>query len=293
MPPTGKRKKDMPWPVIIMAVVATLCAVLAYFHFNRGPADPLPRSPVVRPQVKPPAVKPRPPRESAGYIAVILDDWGYNRTHCKYLSSFEAPVTAAIMPNLIFSGEVLQCVRAAGQEAMLHLPIEPYVFREKYPRGYMMTTEMSQREVSKLLKKILDDLPGIVGVNNHEGSRGTEDVPLMTTLMTDLKRRGLFFVDSVTTGRSVCPKVAADIGIPFSKRDIFLDNRSDRASIERQFALAAKIASEKGSVLILGHDRALTLQILGEQIRKLKAQGFVFVTVKELIRIQKNEHPRH
>jgi polysaccharide deacetylase 2 family uncharacterized protein YibQ len=198
-----------------------------------------------------------------------------------------APVTAAILPNLPFSKQVLACTRAAGQEAVLHLPLEPYVYREKYPRDYILTTEMSSRELSGLLKKILDEFPGISGVNNHMGSKATEDTRVMTLVMSEIKKRGLFFVDSVTSSRSVCPQVAQEIKIPFAKRSVFLDNRNERASIEKAFAEGARLAREKGSVILIGHDRELTLKILTEQVRKLKQQGYQFLTVKEFIKAEK------
>jgi polysaccharide deacetylase 2 family uncharacterized protein YibQ len=131
---------------------------------------------------------------------------------------------------------------------------------------------------------ILADMPGIVGVNNHTGSKGTEDPELMTIVLSELKRRGLFFVDSYTSDRSVCGEVAAKLKMRIARRDVFLDNRNERAAIERQFAIAARIARNDGHVLVIGHDRALTLQIIKEQVKKLQAQGFEFIPVREYIR---------
>ena len=83
------------------------------------------------------------------------------------------------------------------------------------------------------------------GVSNHMGSKATEDRELMTTILAELKRRRLFFVDSVTSDRSVCAPVAAALKIPFARREVFLDNRNERKAIERQFAEAAAIARQK------------------------------------------------
>jgi len=277
----NKNKNGTPWPVIVIWVLVAVVCIQGYLLFTKKPV-------VVRP--KPVAVKPvvqRSPAKVVGKIAVILDDWGYNRYHCKYLEDMGAPVTAAILPNLPYSKQVLECARSAGQEAILHLPLEPYVYREKYPRDYTLTTQMSSRELSALLKKILKEFPGIAGVNNHMGSKATEDARVMTLVMTEIKKRGLFFVDSVTSSRSVCPQVAQDINIPFARRAVFLDNRNERASIEKSFAEGARIAKEKGSAILIGHDRELTLKILTEQVRKLKQQGYQFLSIKDLIKAEK------
>ncbi len=272
-----KNNRKSFWPALVIAGIVGIVCLGGYFLVRKPGAVPAPK-PVVKP-VKPAAV--------TGRMAVVLDDWGYNRSHCKQLAAFPVPVAAAILPGLDYSSDVLQCARAAGKEALLHLPVEPQVVREKHERGYFLTTEMSQREVRKLLKKTLDEFPGIAGVNNHEGSRGTENVALMTTILGELKRRGLFFVDSVTSAKTVCADVAAKVKVPFARRNVFLDNRNDREYIEKQFALAAKIAKEKGYVLVIGHDRIMTLKVLAEQIPRLRKQGYQFLSVKEYIKAQK------
>jgi len=263
-------------------VILLLICVLALFHVFRKPAP----MPPARPAVAKAAPRPAPAR-AAGYITVILDDWGYNRSHCRQLAALDAPVVAAILPGLEYSADVLQCAIASGHEAILHLPIEPHIVREKYPRGYFLTGAMSSEEIRRSVKRTLDAMKGVVGVNNHEGSKGTENRSLMTAVLTELKQRGLFFVDSVTSDKTVCSQVAAGVKIPFARRDVFLDNRLDRTAIERQFSLAARVAKERGFALVIGHDRALTLQVLSEQIPRLRQQGFVFLSLKDYIKARR------
>lgn len=283
---SGKPDNGTSWPVIVIWVLVAVVCIQGYFLFIQRPSKVPGRPSVVKPAVEQPQVK-VPGGKIAGHIAIVLDDWGYNRTHCRHLAGFDVPVAVAILPDLPYSRDVLQCARSSGQEAMLHLPLEPHVNRDPYPRGYILTTEMSQKEISKLLKSMIDEYPGIVGVNNHMGSKATEDVELMTTVLTELKRRRLFFVDSMTSANSVGPEVAMKVGIPFAKRLVFLDNRNERAAIERSFAEGARIAQEKGFALLIGHDRELTLKIVTEQIRKLKQQGYQFLSVRDFIKAQR------
>jgi polysaccharide deacetylase 2 family uncharacterized protein YibQ len=166
---------------------------------------------------------------------------------------------------------------------MLHLPIEPHVYREAYSSDYILKTDMAQAAVKKLLVKIFSEMPGVVGVNNHIGSKGTEDPVLMTTVLTEIKRRKLFFVDSLTSEQSVCGEVARKLKMRIAVRDVFLDNRNERQYIERQFMIAERLAIKNGHALIIGHDRALTLQIIKEQVDKLTQEGFEFIPVKEYI----------
>ena len=282
MGPSGKNN-GVSWQLaLIGGLLAGVCILGALLFLHLNHEGPGPETVVAKPAVK--AVPKPPVKGKNGRIAIVLDDWGFNRTHCKQIQEFPAPVTVAILPELPYSKDVLQCTRACGKEAIIHLPLEPYVDRDKYPRGYIISTEMSQPEALKILRRYLDELPGVSGVNNHMGSKATEDPKLMTTIMEELKKHGLFFLDSMTSGNSICGDVAARIRIPFTRRSVFLDNRNDRASIEYQFSRAAAIARTKGSALVIGHDRALTLQIVAEQIRKLRAQGFEIISVRDFIK---------
>ncbi|NTV29190.1 MAG: divergent polysaccharide deacetylase family protein [Candidatus Omnitrophica bacterium] len=215
---------------------------------------------------------------------MVIDDWGYNRSHCKLMADIPAPLGIAVLPHLPFSNDIVQCALENGKEPMLHLPLEPHNMREAFEADYLLTTKMSPSVVKKQLAKILKEMPGVVGVNNHTGSQGTEDEALMTLILAELKRRGLFFLDSFTSDRSQCGVAARKLKMRIARRDVFLDNRNEREAIESEFASAARIAKRQGHALIIGHDRALTLQIIKEQVKKLQAQGYEFIGVQEYIR---------
>ncbi len=135
-----------------------------------------------------------------------------------------------------------------------------------------------------MLEEAIKDIPFIEGVNNHTGSRATEDPKMMKIIFDRLKEKELFFVDSFVTGKSVCKTVAQKVHLDFAKRDIFLDNENNRAYIEGQFAELAKEAKRKGSAIAIGHDRSLTLTILHEQIKVLEDQGFEIISIKDLLK---------
>jgi polysaccharide deacetylase 2 family uncharacterized protein YibQ len=282
----SNNKNNTPWPIILLWVVIAIVCIQGFILFTKKTPAPPPEKPITKP-IKKPVVKPPVAKSGQGKITIVLDDWGFNRSHCKFLKDVDAPVTPAVLPELQYSRDVIACSIEAGQDPILHLPLEPHNNKDKYPRGYILTTWMSQKEVLKLLKKILGEYPGVIGVNNHMGSKATENKPMMTTIITELKKRGLFFLDSVTSVHSICPEVAQETGIPFARRDVFLDNDNNRASIEHSFEEGIKIAHEKGFALMIGHDRALTLQIVTEQIRKYKALGYEFISLKDYIKAKK------
>lgn len=226
-----------------------------------------------------------------GYMAIVLDDWGYNRTHCKYLESISAPLGIAILPDLPYSADVVACARANGKEPMLHLPMEAHKPDPRYPEQYFLTTDMSVADMRRFLLQHFQQMPGVVGVNNHMGSKATESPEVMQEVLQEVKRRKLFFVDSFTSERSVGTDAARDLKMKIARRDVFLDNSNERVAIERQFASGVRLAKKNGFALLIGHDRDLTLKIVKEQTDKLRQEGIEFLSVKEYIR--RYEHSRN
>jgi len=218
-------------------------------------------------------------------IAFILDDWGYTMRNCKYLQEIKAPLAVAILPNLRYSDKIAQCASGSGKTVMLHLPLEPYQNNDKYPDNYLITTTMKPAQVVKLLEDTLGKMPLVQGVNNHMGSKATEDKALMQVIFKHLKKHGLFFVDSMTSPHhSVCGELADRMDLAFAQRDVFLDNINTRVEIKKQMVLLAEKARKKGYAVAIGHDRELTLKVLAEEIPVLQAQGFEIVSVKTLVR---------
>ena len=215
-----------------------------------------------------------------GKIAIILDDWGYNLRNVPYLASIRQPFTISVLPDLSHSAEVAQAARNSGHEVMLHLPLEaedPHAPREA---GTILTT-MSTQEVLHRLDNALAAVPFVSGVNNHQGSKATADPQLMETIFSDIKRRKLYFVDSMT-GHSVCAQVARQTHLRFGQRSIFLDNEEDPAKIRARLADLAAVAAKKGKAIAIGHDRPVTLRALQELLPALEQAGYELVPASQL-----------
>ncbi|MBF0593913.1 MAG: divergent polysaccharide deacetylase family protein [Candidatus Omnitrophica bacterium] len=295
----GKNKSLSPVAIVLWVVVAVVC-IQGFFFFQKrlapGETKKSQQTTPVKPVKKAPKTAPEKPvvyKKGAaplGRIAIVIDDWGYNNSHCKYLDQMTEPAGIAILPGLPYSRDIIQCAAEKGKQPMLHLPLEPHSLKEIYTKGYVLTTQMGAAELKSITVKIMDEMKGVVGVNNHTGSKGSESELVMTTVLSETRKRGLFFVDSVTSDRTVGGQVAAKLKMHIAKRDVFLDNKNERAAIEHQFAEVAQIARINGFALAIGHDRALSLQIIIEQMKKLSEQGYEFVTVPDYIK--KNEYPR-
>lgn len=270
------------WGVFLTLTLVVLIGLLSPGELP-SPAKLWPKKTAtfIPPKKAPAPVSPK----TIGYIALIIDDWGYNQEHCSFLRDIKKPVAVAILPYLKHSVDIAQCSHKYGKEVMLHLPLEPHQDSATYPKDYVITTAMSSAKARYLINNALSSIPYVSGVNNHMGSKATESAPLMQILFEELKRRDMFFVDSRTSEDSVCRALSRKIKISFAERDIFLDNINERPAIEAQFALLAQKAQKHGYAVGIAHDRALSLQIIKEQTEALSARGFKFVRVRGLINL--------
>jgi polysaccharide deacetylase 2 family uncharacterized protein YibQ len=142
---------------------------------------------------------------------------------------------------------------------------------------------MNKEKIISVISADLSDIVYAKGVNNHMGSLATSDIKTMEIVFKELKRRGLYFLDSYVVPESVCQELAAKIGLPFAKRDVFLDNSSDPQYIREQINRLKEKARLKGYAIGIGHDRKNTLLVLKDALPKLEKEGYKFVFVSELV----------
>jgi hypothetical protein len=134
------------------------------------------------------------------------------------------------------------------------------------------------------LRKNLDSLPGLSGVNNHMGSAITRSAPHMESILDLVKERGIYYLDSLTTQDTVTAEFCAANQIPYWERDVFLDNSGDRQSILRALEEGKQEASKKGAAVLIGHVWSSELaQTLMDIYPKLVEEGYSLSTISKFM----------
>jgi len=214
------------------------------------------------PPVTPPAGRPR--------VALVIDDLGYDLALAEGFLALDAPLTVAVLPFSPHKQTVLDLARRHGKPVMLHLPMEP----EEYPRvqpgpGALLAT-MTPDELLIQLRRNLQDVPAAVGVNNHMGSRLSQDSARLNQIFSVLKERGLFFIDSRTTDKTLAHQSARLLQVPFAQRDVFLDHHQDATFIRHQIEALIDRAEENGQAVGIGHPHPVTLEVLRERLPAIR-----------------------
>jgi polysaccharide deacetylase 2 family uncharacterized protein YibQ len=222
-------------------------------------------------------------------LAIVMDDCGGNIELARRVLSLDLPITWAIIPNLRFSSETASLLSDSGVPFLVHVPMQAISDpngKAGDPKHYYIGTGMSDVAVRKALLPLLDSLPGAYGINNHRGSKATEDRELMDSVMSVLLERGLFFMDSSTSRRTVAYDAAVDTGLKAAKNSRFLDNESDRAKISEQIDKAIS-SVKKGRRVAICHLRPETVAALEAlSLDVITKNGVRLVTLPQLMELE-------
>jgi uncharacterized protein len=280
----GKRKKGYRYDRIVLWGIVV--AVVAIALLLWGPFQKMRKAP----ERKPPVAAKKQDREGREHvitavIAVVIDDLGQDLRPAQEVLGMPDRITLAVMPGLPQSKRIAELARSGSREILVHIPMEAKVRAEKRDAPGTLRLDMTPMEFIAAVNEDLDSVPGAAGINNHEGSALTENKQAMTFLMSELKSRNLFFLDSLTNAKSTAFSVAKEFGLKAAKRDVFLDNESDRpAKIRKQFDELTRVAKQNGRAIGIGHPHPATIAELRKWLAKIDDEGIEIVPVSALVK---------
>ena len=284
--------------MILAAVVAAVAIITHYLIPAKPPASTASIKtpsrtekptfeiyPEVEPTIEKPAAKPIiPPEFKLPRVAIIIDDLGHDRKIAEKFLELDVALTFSILPFSPYQKKIARMAQDKGVEVMLHLPMEPMEYPAVDPGQGTLLADMDPDRLIAQLEKNLDTLSGVKGVNNHMGSRLTAESSQLYQIFSILKKRGLFFVDSRTTAKSLCRPTARMFKVPFAQRDVFLDHQQQPDFIRKQIKDLIEIAQSHGEAVGIGHPYSSTYAVLKEMLPEL-TESVRVVPASDIVRI--------
>ncbi len=231
----------------------------------------------------PPKTSPRTGPPDAARVAIVIDDFGQDLEVARRFLDIPLPLTFSVLPYQKHSHEVAALAHSHGREVILHLPMQPQGYPIKNPGKGALLTSMSSEAVRKSLQGALDVSPHFKGINNHMGSRFTEDRAAMGVFLTEVKEKGLYFLDSSTSPRSVGHSMAQELRILSGRRDVFLDHTPTEEFVRSQIEELIRKAKIEGSAIAIGHPYEVTLRVLSQKSRRFEEEAVAVVPSGELV----------
>lgn len=204
---------------------------------------------------------------AAPRLSIIIDDIGQDPAVGRRAVALPFPAAIAVLPFLPASTEIARAAHENGKEVLLHQPMENLARTSLGPGG--LTLAMERAEIIAALGNAIDSVPHCVGVSNHTGSLLTQEPLQMGWVMSELDRRGLYFIDSRTTHHTVALTAAELEAVPVLRRDVFLDNQRTEQYLTSALERAVEHASRHGYAVIVAHPYDVTLTFLESRIREL------------------------
>ncbi len=194
-------------------------------------------------------------------IAIIIDDMGYHQQIGNSLLALDMNLTFSFLPKAPFTLEQEEQAWQQGRDILVHMPMEA---RDSAwdPGPGALYLKFSPEKIRSTVVENLAAVPHAIGSNNHMGSRFTENRQAMHEVLSVLKQRGLFFIDSYTTAQSTGLDEAGKMGIPTARRHVFLDNVQEQDKICRQLEQLVALAKKNGWAIGIGHPNQATLKAL-------------------------------
>ncbi len=206
-------------------------------------------------------------------VVIIVDDLGRDKESVDSFAEISTQLTFAVLPNLPNSTYAAEVATKNNIDLLLHIPMEP-----KPVSGYnaddagegVLMVGQTKEDILKNLERNIKAVPNIIGINNHMGSKFTENHELMELVLRKMHSEGLFFIDSLTSPDSQGYPIAKEIGMKTARRDYFLDDkRKGKEYVTQQLARLVEKSEKDGVAIGICHPYPQTIEAFKEVIPRI------------------------
>jgi polysaccharide deacetylase 2 family uncharacterized protein YibQ len=223
-----------------------------------------------------------PPGAPRPVIAICIDDLGEDIAGTDRAMALPKAVALSFLPYAETTPFLAEAAARKGHLVLAHVPMQ--ALGPSDPGPMSLKTGMAADEIARRLGWNLSRVPGLVGINNHEGSRFTADSAALAPVMATLRARHLFFFDSRTGPGSGVGAAARAAGVMTAGRDIFLDDDQNEVAVSAELEMLAREARRTGVAIAIGHPHDVTLRLLAAWLAQ--DHGVTLVPLDEAIRLK-------
>lgn len=244
--------------------------------FAQGPGGPLP---IIGADGRTPAQAYARPSAGDGKprVALVIGGLGLNAKETREaIADLPPEITLSFVPYSDGLQGWIDMARAAGHEVLLEAPMEPRDYPQNDPGPYTLMAGGQPQEITRRLEWLLSRATGYFGVTNYLGSKFVAAPAAMGVFETDLRQRGLAFIDDGS---------AARVGgaIPRASADRIVDDQLDGPTIEAQLTALETQAQRSGQALGSGFAYPVTLAEAQHWAQGLASRGIQLVPASALM----------
>ncbi len=224
------------------------------------------------------------PAPSENKVAIIIDDMGSSLEAVQEICALKLPVTVSILPLSTYALETAQIAHEHGLEVMLHLPGESLNHQDGIDEtNGFIRSGMDEKDIRRIIEESLAKVPYVEGINNHMGSKITQEETVMRPILELLKGKGLYFIDSRTTADSIAYDLAQKMGLRSAYRNVFLDSPTGVNFTKQKIVDLCRFSLRTGKAIAIGHPFPETLEALRKNFGLLQKYRVTPVFVSQVV----------
>ena len=217
-------------------------------------------------------------------IALIVTNLGLSATYTKAaLKLLPEDITLSfshVAPRL---KSWIREARQKGHEVLMDIPMEPLGFPKNDPGRATLLTSSNEVENLNRLEHVMKKAGGYVGLLGTLGTKFMLHSETFLPVLKTIKQRGLIYVDSRSTSRSLGPELASSIQLPRAFNNIFIDKEPSNQKIKDKLDELEKIALKKRFAVGIAQPFPLTIEILSQWAEKLKAKQISLAPITAVV----------
>jgi len=223
------------------------------------------------------------PKAGGPRVAIVVGGLGLNPAST---ADAVARLPAAVSLGFAPYGDDLEretaAARDAGHEILLQSPMEPFTYPADNPGPHTLLTGVSDAENLDSLRWQMGRFVGYAGIVNHLGGKYTADAQALNPTLSEIARRGLFYVDDGSSPRSLVRQIAPTVGLADAAADAVVDADPAPAAIDAALTRLEALARTRGAAIGVATALPSSLDAIARWSAALEARGVQLVPVSAM-----------
>jgi polysaccharide deacetylase 2 family uncharacterized protein YibQ len=183
------------------------------------------------------------------------------------ITGLPAEVTLSFSPYAENLADWIAAARAFGHETLIDLPMQSRDFPARDPGPLGLLTALNAEELARRIDAMADSGSRSIGFASAGGDALLRDDAVTMVVLAEIRRLGLGFVETGAEPTSLAAADAGDIGVPFARMTVRLDEGASDA-VAARLAVAAQLARQRKAALAVTQASPLSITAIAGWARR-------------------------
>lgn len=221
----------------------------------------------------------------ANRVAIVVGGLGLSQTGTlQAIQKLPSSVTLGFSPFGNSLQRWMQMARKEGHEVVLQLPMEPLGYPSVNPGPRTLVSGVSPGQNIGNLRWSLGRMTNYPIVMNYLGAGLMNKEAELRPILSELKARGLGYLDDGTVEASLAVDIAKDLRLPHLKGTMVIDERRDDQAIQSRLLSVEGVARRQGYAVATATAFPDSIDRVIKWVEEAPKRGVLIVPLSNLIK---------